>query len=118
MKRFIQLSAVTLSLLLLTACSNSSDDDIGPIDPPINNDVTYASVSPIMSGNCYPCHADPRTGDPGPMSLTTLTEVKSAIESRGLIGQIDNGTMPKNTSMLSASQIKTIKDWRDGGFKQ
>ena len=117
MKKFIFPLIVSLAFFI-SSCSNDSDNDVGPNDPPPTNNVTYANVAPIMSGNCYPCHANPRTGDPGPMSLTTLAEVKSAIETRSLIGQIENGTMPKNASMLSNNQIKTIKDWRDGGFKQ
>jgi len=117
MKTFIFISVLVLALFL-SSCSNDSNNDLDPITPPTTNNVTYANVAPIMSGNCYPCHASPRTGDPGPMSLTTLEEVKNAIETRDLIGQIESGTMPKNASMLSSSQIKIIKDWKDGGFKQ
>lgn len=117
MKKFIPTSIITLALFI-SSCSNDSDNDLDPITPPPTNNITYANVAPIMSGNCFPCHASPRTGDPGPMSLTTFAEVKSAIETRGLIGQIESGTMPKNASMLSSNQIKTIKGWKDGGFKQ
>tara|TARA_R110001583_G_scaffold412_4_gene3861 strand:+ start:2918 stop:3274 length:357 start_codon:yes stop_codon:yes gene_type:complete len=118
MKNFIQLSAVTLSFLLLTACSNSSDDDIGPIDPPINNDITYTgTVKAIIDSNCLGCHTNPPVNG-APMPLTTYSEVKSAVQTRGLISQIESGNMPQGGTMLSNASIQAIKDWQTDGFVQ
>jgi len=116
MKRFILSSAVLIALTL-GACSNDSDDDMTPPPPP-PNDVTYANdVKAIIDGRCLTCHGNP-TANGAPMSLTTFDEVKNAVQSRGLIGQVENGTMPPTGSDLTSSQVQTIKDWQSGGFKQ
>ena len=101
------------------ACSSDESDDpiLNNPDPePVSTQVTYATVAVIMSGNCNSCHgATPSSG--APMSLTSLTEVKEAIESRNLIGRIENGSMPPNGS-LSSTQINNIKAWQAQGFPQ
>lgn len=116
MKNFIQLSVVALSLLLLISCSSDSDDDLGPTDDPNDNNVTYSgTVKSIIDGRCLNCHGSP-TANSAPMSLTTYTEVKSAVQTRGLISQVESGNMPKTGTALTSSQVQAIKDWQTGGF--
>jgi len=99
--------------LFFTSCSSSSDDD--PFTPPVNESVTYTNtVAAIINGNCLDCHTNPPKNN-APMSLTTASEVESAIRTRGLIGKIEDGSMPPNGT-LSATQIQAIKDWQAGGY--
>ena len=77
---------------------------------------TYTlNIAPIINGNCISCHGNPPTNN-APMSLTTYSNVKDAVENRGLIGRVKNGSMPKNGTPLTAEQIQLIKDWRDAGY--
>ena len=41
--------------------------------------------------------------------------MKDAIQNRGLITRVENGTMPPAGS-LTASQINLIKDWQSDGL--
>ena len=113
MKKILCSTSVIIGLLLFTACSNDSDDVV----PPQNNDVTYTNtVRSIMNGNCTSCHSNPPTNG-APMPLTTFENVKNAVQTRGLITQIENLEMPPGGS-LSGAQIQAIKDWQTGGFKE
>ncbi len=118
MKKFMLLFVIMFSLFL-TSCSNDSDDDTGPIinDPPPSNDpVTYTNtVKAIIDSNCLNCHTNPPVNS-APMALTTYTNVKDAVQNRGLIAQIESGDMPVNASMLSSSQIQAVKDWQTDGL--
>jgi mono/diheme cytochrome c family protein len=112
---------ITLNVLLLSlfiSCSSGSDDDDIINPPPTNNDVTYAAhVKSIIDSRCLSCHGNP-TANSAPMSLTTYSEVKSAVETRNLIGRVEDGTMPPTGADLTSAQVQTIKDWQSGGFKQ
>jgi mono/diheme cytochrome c family protein len=115
MKKFILTLALGL-IVLLTSCSNSSDDDTNPYMDPPDNTVTYTnSVRAIINGNCIGCHGNPTTNN-APMSLTTYDNVKEAVQNRNLIGLVENGTMPLTGSRLSTSQVTAIKNWQAGGF--
>jgi len=52
------------------------------------------------------------------MSLTTYTNVKEAVETRGLINQIETGNMPKTGNALTTTQIQNFKTWQTNGFPQ
>ena len=100
-------------LFIVGSCSSDGDDDSPIINP--TTDVTYAkTIKTIMDNNCNSCHGS-TTSNGAPMSLTTLSEVRSAIESRNLIGRVENGTMPPNGA-LSAAQVQNIKTWQTNGF--
>jgi mono/diheme cytochrome c family protein len=114
-KSSLSLAMLMTVLLIGYSCSSDSDDD-----PNMNNgntEVTYAtSVKPIIDGNCVGCHGSP-TANGAPNSMITYTQVRDAVESRNLIGRIENGSMPPQGN-LSSAQIQTIKNWQAGGFKQ
>ncbi len=78
---------------------------------------TYAAnIAPITTARCISCHGNtPSNG--APMSLTSLANVKDAIENRGLVGRVENGTMPPSGSDLTTAQIQAIKDWQANGFQ-
>lgn len=114
MKKFFLPLVLSLSLLLIS-CANDSDDDVNPI-PNNNTDVTYSgNIKSIIDGNCIGCHSNPPQNS-APMSLTTYDNVKNAVQTRGLISQLESGAMPKDASKLSNASIQAIKDWQTGGF--
>jgi cytochrome c553 len=118
MKKIIYSFSVVILLLLIVSCSSDSDDDTVPINDPPDLNVSYSNaVKAIIDGNCLNCHGNP-TQNSAPQSLTTYDEVKESVVSRGLIGRIESGNMPQNASKLSDVNIKKIKDWQAGGFKQ
>lgn len=107
--------SVLFILSLTISCSSDDDDDVmNPSNP--NTSVTYAnSIKSIMDSNCNSCHGNPPTNN-APMSLTSSALVQSAINSRDLIGRVEDGSMPPSGN-LSSSQINAIKNWQAGGFK-
>ena len=114
MKKLIYLSI--LLLLITTSCSSDSEEVI--VIPPVNNNITYtANIKTIIDSNCLNCHASP-TVNGAPMALTTFQNVKDAVTDRGLIGRVENGSMPTTGDDLTPTQVQTIKDWEAGGFKE
>ena len=120
LKNLISLIVVTL---LLFSCSGSDDDPTTPNsnnpDPNPNNstNITYNShIKSIMSGNFTSCHGNPTTNS-APMSLTTYSEVKNAVETRGLIERINdtNNPMPQG-GLMSQTNRDLIQQWKDQGF--
>jgi mono/diheme cytochrome c family protein len=117
MKR-IPLLTVLLALFIFTGCSSGSDDD--DMGPPDNGDteVTYnGTIKAIINGNCIGCHSSPPANG-APMSLTTYQDVRSAVQSRGLIGAVESGAMPPVGSDLTNAQVQAIKDWQADGFPE
>ena len=117
MKKFSLLLGFSL-ILLLTACSKSSDDsEMDPDQDPLGNAINYQdNIRPIMTANCVSCHGNPPTNN-APMSLTTYNTVRSAVETRGLLSRINSTTnpMPPN-GLMPASTRQIIEDWANLGF--
>lgn len=114
MKRLLLIPAL-FSILLISSCSSGSDDDdMGP--PPPSNKVTYTgTVKAIIDAHCISCHNNPPVNN-APMSLTTYDNVKSAVQTRGLIGKVESGAMPPVGEDLTLMEVQAIKDWEAGGF--
>lgn len=115
MKKLLLIQTL-LFLLFISACSSGSDDDMGP--PPPSSKVTYTgTVKAIIDANCISCHNNPPVNN-APMSLTTYDNVKSAVQTRGLIGKVESGAMPPVGEDLTLMEVQAIKDWQAGGFQQ
>lgn len=113
----LEIVTMLFFLILFVSCSSDSAEDDGPIIPP-NTDVTYSkNVKPIIDGRCISCHSNPPVNN-APMSLVSYDNVKDAVTDRNLIARIEDGSMPPSGSDLTSTQIKTIKDWETGGFKE
>lgn len=116
MKKFKILTILTLSLIFVS-CSSDSEDDSN-MNPPDNNDITYSdNIKLIIDGKCLSCHTNPPINN-APMPLTTYQNVRDAVTTRGLIGRVDDGSMPPVGSDLTDSQVQEIRDWQSGGFKE
>lgn len=119
----IKLIAFAFLSFILFSCSKedttSSQTPTGPTPNP-DGKVHYVDISPIISSNCTGCHGNTPTNG-APMSLTSLTAVKEAIQTRGLISKIslpqgDANLMPKNGTRLSQAAIDKIAKWETDGF--
>ena len=113
----MKIEKIIFGCMLLSAlfsCSGGGDDD--PTPTPTTK-VTYnANVKSIMTNNCISCHGTTPTNS-APMSLTTYAQVKSAVETRGLISRINDPVNPMPQSGLMSQANRTIiQNWVDGGM--
>ena len=101
-----------LSSVLLFSCSSENDDS-----EMIEATITYdANIKNIINNNCTVCHGSPTTQG-APMSLSTYSEVKSAVETRDLIVRINSlsNPMPQSGLMIQANR-DLIQQWKDDGL--
>lgn len=104
----------------LMACSSDNPDTLIE-DIPNENAITYQqNVKSIIDNNCISCHAaTPING--APMSLVTYTQVKNAIQNRGLLNRIslNNGNsllMPQGGPRLPQATIDVVAQWQQDGL--
>ncbi|WOD44281.1 hypothetical protein [Hwangdonia lutea] len=109
-----------LTSLIFLGCTNTSTDDL--IDKEaLPKLITYNSdVKPIIDNNCIMCHSNPPVNG-APISLTTYTEVKNAVQINGLIGRISKqageaGAMPLGGPRLPQNLIDQIIQWQADGL--
>ena len=105
----------------LLGCTSSTYDDIE--DPAEENQtelVTFQDVAFVFENNCIVCHNNPPQNG-APMSLTNFSEVKDAVENRGLLDRIsrnegEQGLMPLGGPRLPQHQIDLIVQWNQDGL--
>lgn len=122
---------ILLAILLATAVSCSKDDGSdqpnnpnnegnNPDDPdPDPEALSYAAdIRPIFTSNCTSCHGDPPTQS-APMSLISLEAIKNAVETRGLLGRINNNADPMPpTGLLPLTTRQRIEEWVNQGYPE
>lgn len=107
-------------MTLFFNCSGGSEDITSPDPNPNPNPsgkITYnGTVKSIINANCTSCHGSPTTNS-APMSLTTYSQVRSAVETRGLINRINdvNNPMPQS-GLMSQTNRDLIQQWVNDGF--
>lgn len=99
----------------LVSCSSVNEEDL--IDPPVEGVITFeANIRPITQNICNECHSDPPQNG-APIPLVTLENVRTAIESRGLINRINSNTAPMPPSgLLPVSTRELFDRWVEDGF--
>ncbi|PJJ09385.1 hypothetical protein CLU83_2738 [Flavobacterium sp. 1] len=120
--------ALTILLASLASCSNSDTyQDVStpttttPGTGTTTTTISYTkNVKSIIDGNCVSCHSSGRSASFRP--LTTYAEVKTAVESAGLLGRIQlqsgqQGLMPQGGRM-SQVNIDLIVKWNTDGLKE
>lgn len=119
-KAFLITSAI-FGILIIASCTNDSTDDL--IGNPDLENLSYTEdIKSIININCISCHSNPPVSGV-PMPLTTYEDVKSAVESRGLIDRISRsqgttGMMPSGGTRLPQPTIDKISAWASQGFKE
>ena len=109
-----------LTIALFSGCSYNSEDDLTE-EIVIDDFVTYeANVKSIMDNNCIGCHNSPPVNG-APMSLTTFSDVREAVENRNLIGRIsamDASVMPAGGPRLPQNLIDLVIQWEQEGLME
>lgn len=100
-------------------CSYVNEDDLTE-DIIIEDVVNYeANIKVIIDTNCIICHNNPPESG-APMPLTTYTNVKDAVENRGLINRISSTdlgfSMPFGGPRLPQNLIDLIILWEEEGL--
>ena len=113
-----------LALLLSFGCYYDNEEDLFPILPG-DCDTTSVSfaidVEPILSSNCYLCHAAISAASlGGNITIDNYTDI--ADQASTILSSIQHGTgisaMPKGSSKLSDCRIKKIEAWISQGKLQ
>ncbi len=103
--------------LSFLACTSDSEDDL--TNPPVvtPDPITYAAdIQSIMDNACNQCHSDP-TQNGAPISLTTYTQVRFAVENRNLIDRMNSDVAPMPPQgLLPQATRDIIQQWIDDGF--
>jgi uncharacterized membrane protein len=117
-----------LAAAAFTSCSDSDtyqDIETPPVtgtpDPDPVVAATYSkNVKSIIDANCIGCHQAGRSA--GFRPLTTYAEVKTAVETAGLLNRIQlqtgqQGIMPQ-AGRMSQANIDVIVKWNTDGLKE
>lgn len=115
-KKYIQVCFVFLTIF---SCTSVSEEDLIDTTEQFAQ-VTYnAHVKNIIENNCIICHTNPPENG-APMALITYSNVKEAVENRGLIDRISSYDqdflMPFGGQRLPQNLIDTIIQWEVDGF--
>lgn len=123
-KKYLNFVSVGVISLFSMACTHESIDDlVEPTNPEETDLITYTEhVRSIIQNNCVMCHANPPVNG-APMSLTTYSDVKNAVQNRGLLDRIQRlegepGAMPLGGPRLPQSLIDVIVKWNTDGLKE
>jgi len=111
-----------LFAVLSVGCTTSTYDDIEEIEENPQEFITFQDVAFVFENVCTPCHSNPPQNG-APMSLTNFSEIKNAIETRGLIDRIsrnegETGLMPLGGPRLPQQQIDLILQWNLDGLQE
>ena len=109
--------------LFLSGCYYEVETELYPQDPNQTCDtlnVSYAArIEPIISTNCYVCHAGNAIAG-GNIMLEGYENLKNVDGARlyGAISHTSGSPMPKGGNKLPDCDIAAIKKWIDSGKPQ
>lgn len=106
------------SILIFTSCTNHSEDDLINLETTPETVTFINDVKPIIDANCISCHG---TSFPqGNLSLTTYSQVKSAVQNNGLLTRISlpdgNPSLMPTTGRMPQATIDLITAWNEDGL--
>ncbi len=113
----LYICAVLLLAVSISACSKASEDMLAPQHCDTAGMKYSLDILPIISGNCYSCHANGMME--GNVSLEGYANLKTQSDNGNLIGVITHASgyppMPDNGGKLSDCEINKIKAWMRNG---
>jgi uncharacterized membrane protein len=107
--------------VLLHGCTAKNLDELEAVQQEIPAElVTFQDVRFVFDNICQQCHSNPPQNG-APMPLVTYTNVKQAVENRGLIDRISRpegaqGLMPLGGPRLPQTTIDLIMQWNEDGL--
>ncbi|MBT8263614.1 MAG: hypothetical protein KJO05_12375 [Bacteroidia bacterium] len=121
MKSFNTLVYGAALLLILHGCTAKDLDELVPVQQEIPTDfVTFEDVRFVFDNMCQQCHSNPPQNG-APMPLVTYNNVKSAVETRGLLDRVsrqegEQGLMPLGGPRLPQATIDLLFQWNEDGL--
>ena len=118
-KNLLFISIICLPLLNCTF--NGGDDFIEVEIPDPDTPVTYNNdIKIIIDNNCIVCHNNPPVNG-APISLTTFSDVRNAVQNNNLINRIsrqegESGAMPAGGPRLPQNLIDQVITWQTDGL--
>jgi len=124
MRVLVQMLTCLLSTVVLTACSQDSEDNLFPPGGCDTTAVTYAlHVEPLLQNQCYSCHsgaAAPVAGSgivlEGHAAVASFLNSASAVFLGSLNHSPGFSPMPKGGAKLSACDLQRLQVWINSGF--
>lgn len=115
-------AAVLCTLLASCGSENTPSPSVplpGPTTPLCPNTTpatpSYTTdVAPIIAARCSGCHQNGRAD--GGIALNSLAQVKTAIQSNGLLNQVNTNNMPKGSSGIPQCEKEILTNWSNTGF--
>ena len=115
MKKYGFLYTILVLCIVIFGSCSSDDDNMSNMEPNDETKITYSmNIKSIIETNCNSCHGNPTTNG-APVSLTTYTNVKSAVQNSSLVSRVVDGSMPPSYN-LTSTQIDLIKKWNSDGL--
>ncbi len=121
MKSLLTILLGAAMLTILHGCTARNLDDLEPVQQEIPIDlVTFQDVRFVFDNICQQCHSNPPQNG-APMPLVTYTNVKNAVENRGLLDRVSRpegaqGLMPLGGPRLPQSTIDLLVQWNTDGL--
>ncbi len=96
--------------------------DVVVVNPPVASTTTsrFTNFQTVMTARCNSCHSNDLVGNFSLLKTEdawlssgyiTAGDIHSSLIYTSLKGETATGTMPKNTTILTAAEIGSIKDW-------
>lgn len=116
-RRFFYVISAVCFIGYVSSCSKASEDTLAPTQCDTTGMKYSTDILPIISSNCYRCHAS-GIGTGG-VDIEGYTNVKKRVDNGDLIGVITHAAgyppMPYDAAKLSDCDINKIRAWINNG---
>ena len=105
-------------IIILKSCVYNIEEELYPdVDCNTSNVKYSTSVVPILTDNCYVCHAE--AANVGGVNFESHEKLKIYVDNGSLLGAITHSpnysAMPQGSGQLDNCLIETIKEWIESG---
>lgn len=117
MKKIAMIAAAAI-MLLATGCYYDVEEELYPTVECSTDNMSYANdIAPIISQNCYVCHA--QALNLGNVTLEGYEAIKVYVDNGKIEGSINHrsgfSAMPQNLPKLLDCEIAKIEQWITDG---
>ncbi|WP_298150475.1 hypothetical protein [Flavobacterium sp.] len=110
--RAIKIVMLAVAGMVVMSCESNTYDEVSVVT---TNPTYLANIKPIMSANCTSCHSSDGGQQP---YLETYDDVKTAVESGGLLDEINapSGQGMPEIGRMPQHKIDMVNNWANNGF--
>ena len=106
---------IAFSILISSVLISCSKTEI-PVTPDVTEKITYTkNVKSIVDNSCATSSCHDAVGPAAGLKLTNYSEVKASAQNGNFHARINNGTMPPNGALPSATTA-IINKWKTDGY--